>query len=312
MAGRLEIRRGLTSHPRPWLTDRRLGYLLVTPAFILVFGVLGYPFIYSLYLTVMDLNILRPWVGPQFVGLENFRDMFTNEYFLGAMWRTVYFATASIVTGIPVAFAFAILLNQRFPLRGIARAILLVPWAIPGVVNGIIWLQIYDANHGALNGVLGQAGVIGSYIPWLTKPALALPLVIIADVWQSTPGLTLLLLAGLQTIPRDLYEAAETDGASPWQAFRYVTLPLLRPMALVVIVLKTISAFGIFDVVYLLTGGGPANATQVIGFYIYHESFKYLHYGYSAAISYVVAIIIVILVLIYSRLIKIEGTQEAI
>ena len=297
--------------PKKRLTDRRLGFYLIAPAFLLVFGVLGYPFIYSIYLTLVDLNTMRPWVGTEFVGAQNFIDMLGNQYFRAAIVRTFYFAGSSIITGIPIAFAFALLLNQRFPLRGVARAMLLVPWAIPGVVNGIIWIQIYDANHGALNGMLIQLGIIHDYIPWLTMPPVALPLVIVADVWQSTPALTLLLLAGLQTIPRDTYEAAEVDGASDWQAFRFITLPLLRPMALVVIVLKTISAFGIFDLVFLLTGGGPANATQVIGFYIYRETFRNLHYGFGAAMSYSVAIVILILVIIYAKLIKIEGTQEA-
>jgi len=260
----------------------------------------------------MDLNVTRPWIGPEFVGLANFSDMAQNPLFWAALGRTLYFAGVSIVVGAPVALVFALLLNQEFPLRSLARALMMIPWAIPHVVNGVIWARIYDANYGMLNGLLSQLGLIGAYVPWLNNPDYALPLVVMAEVWISTPGLTLLFLAGLQTIPPELYEASECDGADRWQSFRHVTLPLLKPMGLVVLVLKTISAFGIFDIVYVLTGGGPANSTQVLGYYIYLESFKFLHPAYGAALSYVVAAIILVLVVAYSRLIKVEATQEAL
>lgn len=259
----------------------------------------------------MDLNVTRPWIGPQFVGIGNFVDMTQTPEFVAALGRTGYFAAVSVVTGAPVALIFALLLNQEFPLRGLARGLMMIPWAIPHVVNGLIWARIYDANYGMLNGLLVQLGIIHEYVPWLNNPNWALFLVVIAEVWVSTPGLTLLFLAGLQTISHDLYEAAESDGASAWQSFWFVTLPLLRPMGLVVLVLKTISAFSIFDIVYVLTSGGPANSTQVLGYYVYLESFKYLHFGYGAALSYVIAAMILALVLVYSRLIRIEATQEA-
>jgi ABC-type sugar transport system permease subunit len=277
----------------------------------MIFGLLGYPLVYSLVIMFMDLNVTRPWIGPQFVGLANFAEMGQNPQFWAALGRTVYFAATSVLIGAPVALVFALLLNQPFPLRALARALMMIPWAIPHVVNGVIWARIYDANYGVLNGALYQLGLIERYVAWLNNPDYALFLVVMAEVWISTPGLTLLFLAGLQTIPPELYEAAECDGADRWQSFRYVTLPLLKPMGLVVLVLKTISAFGIFDIVYVLTGGGPANSTQVLGYYIYLESFKFLHPGYGAALSYVVAAIILLLVVFYARLIKVEAAQEA-
>jgi multiple sugar transport system permease protein len=297
---------------RPLLTERRLGWLLVAPSMLLIAALLGYPLVYSLVIMFMDLNVTRPWIGPEFVGLANFVEMAQNPLFWAALGRTIYFAAVSIVVGAPVALVFALLLNQQFPLRPLARALMMIPWAIPHVVNGVIWARIYDANYGMLNGLLAQLGLINAYVPWLNNPDYALPLVVVAEVWISTPGLTLLFLAGLQTIPPELYEAAECDGADWWQSFRHVTLPLLKPMGLVVLVLKTISAFGIFDIVYVLTGGGPANSTQVLGYYIYLESFKFLHPAYGAALSYVIAAIVLGLVVIYSRLIRVEATQEAL
>lgn len=293
------------------LTDRWLGWLLVAPSFLFIFGLLGYPLLYSLVIMFMDLNITRPWIGPQFVGLGNFIDMVQNSEFWASLGRTLYFAAVSIILGTPIALIFAIILNQDFPLRGLARGLMMIPWAIPHVVNGVIWARIYDANYGMLNGLLYQVGIIQDYIPWLTNPNLALFLIVVAEVWVSTPGLTLLFLAGLQTIPAELYEAASCDGAGVLQKFWYITLPLLKPMGLVALVLKTISAFGIFDIIYVLTGGGPANSTQVLGYYIYMESFKYLHVGYGAALSYVIAAIILLLVFIYSRILRFEGVQEA-
>ena len=296
----------------PILTERRLGWLLVAPSLLFIFGLLGYPLLYSLVLMFMDLNITRPWIGPEFVGLGNFVDMVQKAEFWASLGRTVYFAAISILLGAPIALLFAILLNQEFPLRGLARGLMMVPWAIPHVINGLIWARIYDANYGLLNGLLYQLGLLQSYVPWLTNPAYALFLVVIAEVWVSTPGLTLLFLAGLQTIPRELYESAQCDGATTWQSFRHITLPLLKPMGLVVLVLKTISAFGIFDIIYVLTSGGPANSTQVLGYYIYMESFKYLHVGYGAALSYVIALFILVLVVVYARLLRVEAIQEAI
>ena len=146
----------------------------------------------------MDLNVTRPWIGPEFVGLANFSDMAQNPLFWAALGRTLYFAAASIVVGAPVALVFALLLNQQFPLRSLARALMMIPWAIPHVVNGVIWARIYDANYGMLNGLLSQLGLINAYVPWLNNPDYALPLVVMAEVWISTPGLTLLFLAGLR------------------------------------------------------------------------------------------------------------------
>jgi len=300
----------IAKHRRPFMTERRLGWILAAPSLILIFGLLGYPLLYSFVIMFMDLNVTRPWLGPQFVGLGNFVDMAQNQLFWDALWRTVYFAAVSVVVGWPVALIFALLLNQDFPLRNVARGLMMIPWAIPHVVNGLIWARIYDANYGMLNGLLLQMGLIHDYITWLNSPSYALLLVVIAEVWVSTPALTLLFLAGLQTIGDDIYEAAECDGAGWWQNFLYVTLPLLKPMSLVVLVLKTISAFSIFDIVYVLTSGGPANSTQVIGYYVYNESFKFLHVGYGAALSYVIAFIILGLVVVYARVIRVEGVQE--
>jgi len=169
-------------------------------------------------------------------------------------------------------------------------------------VNGIIWKWIYNADYGALNGILYQLGIVSHYIPWLSSPWLAIHMLILANLWSGTPFVVLLYLAGLQTIPTELYEAARVDGAGLWSGFVHITLPLLRPITLIMVILKVIWTFKLFDIVYVLTGGGPANSTQVISYYIFVESFKFLNLGYGAALSYTLAFLILIFVIFYYRL----------
>ncbi|NOZ27047.1 MAG: sugar ABC transporter permease [Chloroflexi bacterium] len=297
---RLPAHRGLR------LSKRQFGILLVLPSFLIVFVTLVYPLVYSIYITFHDMNVTRPAIGPQFVGFDNYVEVLQNKEFWQALLRTAYFVLYDIFVGMPLGLAIALLLNQRFAGRGIVRALILIPYVLPGTVNGLLWKWIYNSDYGSLNALLQQLGLIQEYIPWLSRPTLALHMLILANLWQGTPFAILLYLAGLQTIPRDLYEAATVDGASAWQSFRNITLPLLTPITLVMAVLKTIATFKIFDIVYVLTGGGPANSTQVVSYYIFINSFKFLNIGLGAAMSYVLTLIILGLVIIYYRLLSTE------
>ncbi|MFN3930012.1 MAG: carbohydrate ABC transporter permease, partial [Thermoflexus sp.] len=207
--------------------------------------------------------------------------------------------------GIPLSLAFALILNRPFPLRGLVRGILIVPWIIPGTVQGLLWSRIYDPHYGALNGLLYQLGIIRDYIPWLLEPQRALLLVALANTWATVPMMTLLYLAGLQGIPEEIYEAAQVDGAGWWERFRYITFPLLMPITLINLILKTIDALTLFDLVYVLTGGGPANATQVIGYELYNAAFQRLEYGYASALAWLIALAAVGLTVIYSRIARV-------
>ncbi|GAB4513578.1 MAG: sugar ABC transporter permease [Anaerolineae bacterium] len=288
------------------LTKRQFGFLLVLPSFLIVFVTLVYPLAYSIYITFHDMNLTRAALGPEFVGLKNYDEVLHNREFWQAFLRTSYFVFYDIFLGMPLGLAIALLLNQNFRGRGLVRALILLPYVLPGTVNGLLWKWIYDADYGSLNALLNQLGLIEEYIPWLARPTLALHMLILANIWQGTPFAILLYLAGLQTIPRDLYEAATVDGASAWQSFRNITLPLLTPITLVMAVLKTIATFKIFDIVYVLTGGGPANSTQVVSYYIFNNSFKFLDIGTGAAMSYILTLIILVLVFIYYRLLSTE------
>ncbi len=287
--------------PRKMMSEARFAFWLLLPTIVLVCGLLFYPFVYSIYLSFVDLNLTKPWKGPEFVGFKHFTDILTNTEFWQSMKVTVYFTFVSVVSSIAVGLLVSLALNSRFKLRGLARSLLLVPWAISGVINGLIWQWILHPNYGVLNAALTQTGFTDRYIAWLSDPVLSLNMVIVADLWKSFPFVALMYLAALQSIPKDLYEAAKVDGANSFAGFRFITLPLLAPITLVLLVLRTIDSFRIFDLIYVLTKGGPANATQVVGYYLYKEGFQFAKFGYSAAGSYVITFFILVLVFIYIK-----------
>jgi len=288
------------------LTKRQLGLLLCLPAFIMILGVVGYPLIYSIYITFHNMNFARAGLAPEFVGLKNYARVFERADFWKAFLRSSLFVVYDLLVGMPLGLAIALLLNQRFKFRGVTRATILLPYVLSGTVLGLIWKWIYNPNHGALNALLQQLGLISDYVAWLAQPMRALQMVILVNLWQGTPWAIIMYLAGLQTIPAELYDAAKVDGASAWQTLFKVTLPLLSPITLAMLVLKTVWTFQVFDIVWVLTRGGPASATQVVSYYIYYSSFFQLKFGYAAAMSYVLLGIVLVLVFFYYRLIRHE------
>ena len=303
------IRKGMSFWQRMrtgQLTRRQLGILLCLPALMMIVGVVGYPLAYSVYITFHQMNFARAGLGPEFIGLDNYARVFQRPDFWRAFLRSSLFVVYDLFVGMPFGLAIALLLNQRFRFRGWARATILLPYVLSGTVLGLIWKWIYNPNHGALNALLHQLGLISDYVAWLAEPTRALQLVILVNLWQGTPWAIIMYLAGLQTIPVELYDAAKVDGASAWQTLFRVTLPLLAPITLAMLVLKTVWTFQVFDIVWVLTRGGPASATQVVSYYIYYSSFFQLKFGYAAAMSYVLLGIILVLVIIYYRLIRHE------
>jgi ABC-type sugar transport system permease subunit len=202
---------------------------------------------------------------------------------------------------------FAILLNERFRGQLPARLAMIAPWALLTISNGVLWAWILNPTYGIANALLMSVGILSAPKPWLSDTFWTMNVIILADAWKTVPNMTLLLLAGLQPISEDLYEAAEVDGATRWQKFSRITLPLLRPVILVAIALRTIGAFRVFDIIYVLTGnGGPADSTKVISFYAYDQAFHYLYFGYGSAIAWLITAFMLILILIYMRLLRSE------
>lgn len=291
-------------------SKQKFGLLLITPAFLIIMGLMVYPLIYSLGISFFNLHITSPWLGTTFVGLKNYISVVTDPDMQSALVHTLILAAFGIGFGIPLSFFFAIILNRKFPLRGLVRGILIIPWVIPGSVQGLLWSRIFDSHYGALNGILVQLGLLEEPVAWLLNPTGALLFISFASLWGAVPMMTLLYLAGLQSIPDELSDACKVDGANWWGYLRYVAIPLLLPITLINLVLRTIDAFTLFDLVYVLTGGGPAGATQVTGYYLYEAAFTKLNYGYASALAWLIAITVTLLAIFYSRFTLKEETAS--
>jgi ABC-type sugar transport system permease subunit len=281
--------------------DLTLAAILLAPAMLIILVVTLYPFLSSLWISLHKWNLARPQEGRPFIGLQNYVDTIKDPLFLDSLEVTLMFVVAAVTLEILLAIGIALMLNRPFRGQWLVRMLALLPWAIPSVVNGIMWKWILNPSYGSLNGLLYSLGIIDNYIIWLGDPKLALAMVVVADIWKETPFIMLLFLAALQTIPRDLYEAAKVDGSSPVQSFFYITLPLIRPTLFVAVALRTIWALKSFDLIYTLTAGGPSGGTTVVGYYTYLKSFVSLQLGRGAAVAYIMTIAVLILVILYQR-----------
>ncbi len=270
------------------------GRIYVLPAIIILSLVTIYPLIYVFYLS---LHRNMPIFGiSKFVALKNYMFLLKDERFWNALKNTIYFTGISVMAELLLGLMIAIFLNRPFRGKGIVRAIVLIPWAIPTVVSAKMWEWIYNPDFGILNYILREN------INWLGSPFWAINAAIFMDIWKTTPFAVLLFMAGLKLIPRELYQAAKVDGASDIQIFINITLPLLKPIVLVVLLFRTLDAFRVFDAIYVLTGGGPGNSTETLSIYAYKTLFQTLQFGYGSALSVVVFLCIGIISLFYVRM----------
>jgi ABC-type sugar transport system permease subunit len=283
------------------LDELGLMIVLIAPACLAISFVTIYPLLYSFWISLHQWDLSKPGVGRPFVGLTNYVQALADPAFQQSVKATVIFVATAVTLEITLGLLCALVLNREFRGRNLVRMLALLPWAVPSVVNGIMWKWILNPSYGALNGLLFFLGLIDRYVIWLGNPNSALFMVVLADVWKETPFIMLLFLAALQTIPRDLYEAARVDGASALQALFRITIPLIRPMLFVALALRTIWALKSFDLIYTLTAGGPSGSTSVIGFYTYLKSFVSLEFGRGSAVAYIMTAVVVLLVLLYQR-----------
>ncbi|MBI3456559.1 MAG: sugar ABC transporter permease [Candidatus Rokubacteria bacterium] len=286
----------------------RLAYGLVLPSLALI-GVLElYPILYSMWLTAQDVNLDIGGIGTEYIGLGNWTQMLHDATLPFIVWTTVSFTGLVVLASLLIGLAIALLLNQDFHGRGFCRLVLLVPWAIPAVVSGRIWGLIFNAGFGILNTLLRALGLVETPIQWLTDPRLAINAVAFAQIWTNVPLVALFLLAALQTIPQELYQAARVDGASAWGCFWHVTLPSIRTVGLILVVLTTISSFKVFDLIYILTNGYAD--TMVWYFNVFIQSFKNLNFGYGATLAYALFLVILGLTVLYFRLFPLRLEHE--
>jgi ABC-type sugar transport system permease subunit len=287
IAGRLE--------KNEWL----FAFILILPALLIVLGLYVYPLTYSFVISFFRSDIRKP--GVVFLGFKNYVEIFKTPELLLSFWKTIYFTMVSVAIEMVAGIAIALAFNRNFVGRPAARSLILIPWAIPAVVNGILWNWLVHPKIGIVNYLLVQLGILERYKPWLADPAWALNIIIIADAWKWTPLVVLLILAGLQAIPDELYEAATIDGCTRTQTFFRVTLPLLRWPILVTLLLRTVEAIRVFDIIFIMTRGGPASTTKLTTFYVWEVAFKYHRLGFGSALAYLLTVLIVILAILYYR-----------
>jgi multiple sugar transport system permease protein len=283
---------------------RRTGVFLVIPALIVMAAVILYPIARSIVLSFQEAKLSAGEIGAAWVGGENYRRISEDETFTLALRNSAFFTVSEVLLVLAIALGVALLLNTRAGRNPIYTTILLVPWVIAPVANAVLWKWILHSNYGALNALLTGFGITDRYVNWLGTPGLALRMLLLADVWKSVPFIALILLAGLQNIPAALYKAAKLDGANIWQRFRYVTLPGLRTPLALAAVLQTIWSFKVFDLIFVLTKAGPADATLLLNFLAYRVSFNFLDFGYGAAIANIIFLIMFVLALIFIKLLK--------
>lgn len=269
--------------------DQRSAMFFLAPMMLVLFVVAVFPVVYSFWISLHDLKLTRPNRVP-FVWFDNYIKLFTDELFWESVARTASFTVSSVLAVMVIATMMAMLLNEEFKGRRILSAILLIPWAIPYVANGLMWKWIYDSGYGALNGLLMQLGFIDKYIVMLGDTDKTMGLITNAFVWKEVPLATILLLVTLKGIRADLYSAAKVDGANAWQRFIHITLPQLVPGFALVMIYESMMAIRHFDLFFILTEGGPADASHVVAWQVYVETFRKLAFGTGSALAYIMAV----------------------
>lgn len=283
--------------------DRALPYLMIAPTVMVLLALSIYPLLYSIKVGFQTgSGEAAHW------SLANFTRLASDGFFLSALGHTLIYAIVALTFEFLLGLGLAVLLDRSLRGRSLFRAVLLIPMMIPPVVVGVVWRLMLNADFGAINGTLKSVGMNTEALTWTASPKLALASVIAVDIWQWTPFMFLVLLAGLQAIPQEPYEAAMIDGASPWQTFRHVTLPLLRPAMLVALLLRTMDLLRVFDQIFILTEGGPGFATETVSLYIYRAAFRFFDFGYAAAMSFVLLLLTNVISVGYIKLLQ---SQEA-
>lgn len=270
----------------------------VVPAAIAVLGTILFPWVFTLYVSAFDWRLGSP---REFVGFANYTKLFSDERFGLAMLRTLYYTALSVVFPLILGLAAALIFNEKFPLRGLARTIFILPMMATPVAVALVWTMMFHPQLGVLNWLLQQVGIPPSM--WVYHADTVIPTLVLVEVWHWTPLVMLLLLGGLAALPIDPYEAAKIDGATPWQTFRYITLPLLAPYMVVALIIRTIDALKAFDTIFVITQGGPGTSSETLNIFLYLQAFQFYKIGYASAVVVIFFVIIIMLslLLLYAR-----------
>jgi ABC-type sugar transport system permease subunit len=294
-------RPGPVSHARA-RADRRLGYALVGPVLIALLAITGYPLAYNIWNSLHFDNLSYGNLPHRFTGIHDYTAVLGSATWRSALERTVAFTAVTVAFDIMVALALALMLHRRFRGRGLLRAAVLVPWAVPTVVSAMLWKTMFDPRAGFVDYFLAAFHPAWAGLSWLGASTIrSWVAIFIADSWKNVPFVAIILLAGLQVIPGEVYEAARVDGASWWQSFRRITLPMLRPALSTALIFRTLQALLVFDVIYIMTGGGPGNSTQTLSFLSYQTFIVATDFGTGGAMSLLLVVLALVVSAIYVR-----------
>lgn len=279
--------------------EQRQAWVLLAPMLLVMLLLTAWPLLRTIWLSFTDAALIGSRETPGWIGLENYAYALSDPDFRASIGRTLYFTLVSVTFEGVIGVLVALLLNQKFAGRNILRVLVILPWALPTIVNAMMWRLNFNPDYGSINALLTQLGILDGYRSWLGSPDAALNAVMFADIWKNYPLVTLLVLAALQSIPEDLFEAARLDGASAWRRFRAITFPAIVAPLGVALVLRTIDAFKIFDIIYVMTRGGPVDSTKTLSFFVYQESFSYLRAGSGAAYAMLMTLMCALLITLY-------------
>ncbi|CAX61863.1 sugar ABC transporter permease [Erwinia billingiae] len=279
--------------------EQRQAWVLLAPMLIVMGLLTAWPLLRTIWLSFTDAALIGTGGEINYVGIENYLYALTDPDFLASILRTLYFTVVSVALEGIIGVLVALLLNQKFYGRSVLRVLVILPWALPTIVNAMMWRLNFNPDYGSINALLTQLGIIDGYRSWLGSPDSALNAVMLADVWKNYPLVTLMTLAAMQSIPEDLFEAARLDGASAFRRFRAITFPAIVGPLSVALILRTIDAFKIFDIIYVMTRGGPVDSTKTLSFFVYQESFSYLRAGSGAAYAILMTLMCSILIALY-------------
>jgi multiple sugar transport system permease protein len=290
--------RGRSSASGRERADRRLGYVLVAPALILLLAVTAYPLAYNLWNSFHAENLSVAAGQGGFVGGDNYTRMFNSSEWITALERTLAFTGVSVAIEMVIGLGLALMLHRAFRGRGLLRVAILIPWAVPTVVSATLWKTMFDQRSGFVD------YIFGIHTTWLAGIWTSWAAILVADAWKNVPFIAIILLAGLQVIPQEIYEAARIDGANSWQSFRRLTLPLLKPALAVALIFRTLSALLVFDVIYIMTGGGPGLSTETLSFLNWQTFLVNTDFGYGGAISVMLVVLCLVIAAIYMRVLR--------
>lgn len=301
LAGGGQMTPSLRSRAGALLEGRAWAYFLLAPSLLLLLAIIIYPIGSGILLSFREMRLTRADLGTPFIGLRHYRELLTDDVFRVSLRNTAVYVLVGVVSQFLLGFVAALALNRNVRGGGLMRVLILVPWFLPSVVAGHMWALMLDSRLGVINDLLVKAGALAQYRAWFADPHTSLFTVSAVELWRHFPFFTLFLLAGLQAIPDDLYEAATTDGASRWQQLRLITMPLLMPVVVATVVLRVIGLVNSPDLLIVLTNGGPGNATQVLSLYAFQTAYTSFNFGYAASISVMMLLLLMAFTVVYVR-----------